>query len=108
DIALDPGPSHVADASHAHYTPPPSGDKGGNGFKLKGEPNNLHSYWDDLLDLDHASDPNGVPSLTDAQIITRAKAVATAHPAAGLSGPISKLDPADWAKESFAFRTFVY
>jgi hypothetical protein len=29
----------------------PKGDRGGNDFRLGGNPNSLHAYWDDILDL---------------------------------------------------------
>ena len=33
----------------------PGGDKGGNTFRLQGQPNNLHAFWDGALDL---AEPN--------------------------------------------------
>jgi hypothetical protein len=36
----------------ARVTPAePQGDKGGNTFRLQGQPNNLHAYWDGAVDL---------------------------------------------------------
>src|SRR5439155_1223701 len=85
-----------------NYTPPETGDRGGNGFHLKGLPNNLHAYWDDQIDMEHAADPHHVPELTDPEIGQHAHAIEQAFPLASFNGQEKMLDPGVWAKESFA------
>ncbi len=41
----------------------PKGDRGGNDFKLGGNPNNLHSYWDGILDLVEPSNGDRVAAV---------------------------------------------
>ena len=41
----------------------PKGDRGGNDFKLGGNPNNLHAYWDGILDLVEPSNGDRVAAV---------------------------------------------
>jgi hypothetical protein len=72
----------------------PDGDSGGNGVKLSGTPNNLHSFWDDVLGTS-----NSVKSAK-----TAAEALAAAPAAAA-----NDLDVQHWVDESFkAAKTTAY
>ena len=42
--------------------PAPEGDRGGNSFKLKGTPNNLHSVWDSSVSFQHNLDDSALAS----------------------------------------------
>jgi hypothetical protein len=71
--------------------PAPQGDRGGNDFKLRGPYHNLHSLWDDSVNLQL---PDSAESLAD-EIVTR-------HPRASLAREIGLRDPEGWAREGFA------
>jgi hypothetical protein len=98
----------------ANYTPPERGDEGGNGFTLAGQPPNLHAYWDDQVDIDHASNPrgkgnpHGISALSREEIVKRAKAIEEKHPVGSFAGKEKDLEIAHWALESFADREFAY
>ena len=83
-----------------NYTPPATGDAGGGGFKLKGTPNNLHSLWDNILDMGHS------PANTDANAATIATAL-SAQPKPSWY-QLTKTNPATWVRESYTHRQFVY
>lgn len=87
-----------------NYAPPPDGDKGGNGFKIV-TPNprisDLHAYWDHQLDL------VGRP-LTPEQIQETAREIEKSIPMTSVQTELSDLNPADWARESYAFHQEVY
>ena len=71
----------------------PSGDDGGNGVKLKGSPNNLHSFWDDILG--NSNSPKAVQKISDALKAAPANAA-------------GDLDVKDWINESFGAKSIVY
>ena len=71
----------------------PSGDDGGNGVKLKGNPNNLHSFWDDSLG--NSNSPKAVQQIADALKPAPVNAA-------------SDLEVKDWIDESFGAKSKVY
>jgi len=76
----------------------PSGDRGGNAFKLKGRKNNLHSLWDSAIDLKGTQ--------AEEQL---AESIATEHPRASLAKQLAIVDAEAWARSSFEIaRTQAY
>lgn len=61
---------------------------------------NLHSLWDDQLDLGAELPVNHIP-LT-------ARDLEAENPLATFKEELKNDDPADWAKESYEYRQFVY
>lgn len=76
----------------------PQGDRGGNGFRLKGAKKNLHSLWDSAV--------NVTQSLDEDQI---ADEILQAHPRASLAKDLAITDTEKWARASFRLaRTHAY
>jgi hypothetical protein len=98
--------------SLANYTPPASGDRGGNGFRVSGlgKITELHAFWDDQLDL--ADRENGLKEdhlNPDANKISSvASQIETDQPRTKFAQQLTKTDPADWATESHSFCVEVY
>jgi nuclease S1 len=98
----------TVDKPLANYTPPQSGDRGGNGFLVDRPSMRLHAFWDDLFD-----EPTGLPE-QEGRNNTPCNAKALADELVtklGKTTPVemlAKSEPAEWARESFAYRTFVY
>jgi S1/P1 Nuclease len=88
-----------------NYTPPASGDLGGNGFAIEHPTGELHALWDDSFD--EPTDKKGTGR--DASL-AHAKQVADSLRQKFQSTPdqIADDDPADWAKESYSYRQFAY
>jgi hypothetical protein len=81
-------PLHCID----HVTPlHPQGDRGGNSFKLRGQLRNLHSLWDNSLNL--------AGPLRDAE--TLADEVMTLHPRESLQQELEVANPEQWARASY-------
>jgi hypothetical protein len=68
----------------------PSGDRGGNGFKLKGHPNNLHSLWDSSVNVFRAIDDRDL-----------AIEIMHEHTRKSLTNDLKELDTEWWARASF-------
>jgi len=68
----------------------PTGDRGGNSFRLKGTPKNLHSAWDGSVD------PAGQ---TDEQEL--AVQIADLHTRGSLATDLAITDPVKWARATF-------
>jgi hypothetical protein len=77
------------------------GDKGGNGFRLKGTSNNLHSLWDAGLTTAYRLKAKKTKG-TDARIAEVASDLERRFPAASMAREIRVTDPHDWAMESYA------
>jgi hypothetical protein len=82
-------------------------DIGGNGFAIKWpvatwkrHQDNLHSLWDDQLELGQELPIYAIPAT--------AAALEKENSAADLSQELAKTDPADWARESYSYRQFAY
>ncbi len=89
-----------------NYTPPVKGDMGGNGFAIHHPSRELHALWDSMFDEPTSSRHDEGRDRTDAN----AEALAVKISAANHSeaADLAKKEPADWAKESFALREFLY
>jgi hypothetical protein len=99
-------PLHCA----SHVTPEEArGDRGGNLFLLDarpdGERNNLHAYWDGMLD--HAF-PRGLLENGSAYLRRLANTAMTAHPRSTLSTVLKLGKFEDWARESLAAAKHAY
>lgn len=82
-------------------------DIGGNGMMIlwpvkswKKYQDNLHSFWDDQLDLDK--------ELNDSDIPATATTIESEHGKDSLAEQLKLADPENWAKESFAFHEKAY
>ncbi len=75
----------------------PAGDRGGNSFKLKGTPNNLHSYWDGILDI---STPKAAGEDVDEYIDRLASGVEQALPRSTVGDAMLHGSFEDWGGES--------
>jgi hypothetical protein len=69
----------------------PQGDRGGNDFKLRGPYHNLHSLWDDSVNLQL---PDSAEALAE-DVVRR-------HPRASLARELAVQDPEAWARAGFA------
>lgn len=89
-----------------NYTPPPEGDRGGNGFKIKHPTRQLHALWDEIFDLPTGgARGQGRDSSDQGATALAATLQAQVHPH---PRALERTDPADWARESFRHRAFVY
>jgi hypothetical protein len=89
-----------------NYTPPQKGDEGGNGFNVHHPAKELHALWDDMFDEPTGGRHNEGRDSSDETAKKIAQDLnAKVHPDASA---LAKMEPADWAKESFAFRKFAY
>ena len=89
-----------------NYTPPAKGDAGGNGFNLHHPSHELHAFWDDTFDEPTGGRDGEGRDASDGNAKTIAIGLeGRIHPD---STALAVTDPADWAKESYAFRKFVY
>ena len=89
-------PLHCADRyTKAH----PQGDFGGNAFRLKGEPKELHGYWDDTAGLFEALDPTQ-NNAWKKKIPEFAQEVVKAVPPDDVPNR-TNMKTKDWAAESF-------
>jgi hypothetical protein len=79
--------------------PEPEGDLGGNLFRLGPSTENLHSYWDRMLDRAIPRYPN---ESTGAYLARAAALVVTRHPQVSLEGDLRPGKFEDWARESLA------
>lgn len=82
----------------ARVTPDgPKGDRGGNDFKLGGNPSNLHAYWDGVLDLvePHGDDLAGA-------VQKWATTIEQKLPMTGFSAAELDATPEVWGRESLA------
>lgn len=68
----------------------PAGDRGGNSFRLKGNPKNLHSAWDSSVNI---SEEIGNPEL--------AEKIMELHPRNSLQNELQQADTENWARASF-------
>ena len=92
------GDIHQPLHTSARVTPEePKGDKGGNDFKLNGQ-NNLHAYWDHLLDQTY---PKVRGETEDATISRVAGTIAQQHPFKKMQKRLHPGDFEEWAKEGF-------
>lgn len=88
-----------------NYTPPHSGDAGGNGFAVSHPSRELHALWDDAFD-----EPTGGPhgegrDSSDEHVAeVAARLRANVHP----ENPSPSMKPEDWAKESFSYHEKAY
>lgn len=107
-------PLHCVNAGEpvGDYTPPESGDAGGNGFPLSGigKIKELHAFWDDQMDLN--SQEKGLKQDAihpdHANIQSIAKQLESEHPESEFTNQLKFTDPMVWALESYSFRTQVY
>jgi len=77
----------------------PKGDEGGNTFLLETRKDNLHSYWDSILDKAVTKKKNEGTSV----YLSRAAALVVArHPRALLVDQLKPDKFEDWARESLA------
>ena len=89
-----------------NYKPPQKGDAGGNGFEVQHPARELHALWDDTFD-----EPTGGPheegrdSSDDTAIAIAKDLVSRIQPD---PAALARMDPADWANESYSFRAFAY
>jgi hypothetical protein len=70
--------------------PLPDGDRGGNSFKLRGHWKNLHSLWDDSVNLQSKDDPDELAS----EIMQK-------HDRKSLESDLASKDPRQWALDSY-------
>ena len=70
--------------------PAPQGDRGGNSFKLKGMPNNLHSVWDSSVSFQHNLDD-----------LSLAQSIMQEHTRQKLAADLLITDAEKWARNSF-------
>lgn len=76
----------------------PDGDRGGNSFRLRGSPNNLHSLWDSSVNI---SENIGEDEL--------ANKIMQEHSRASLANDLQINDPEQWARTGFSLaRTHAY
>jgi hypothetical protein len=84
----------------------PQGDRGGNEFKLAGEPDNLHAYWDFILDLQM---PRRFDESQEAFINRLVAVIVAQHSKSEYSQGFNNRDYKQWAREGFfTARTEVY
>lgn len=87
----------------------PRGDRGGNSFplelRLDGQRNNLHAYWDWILDQVF---PRGAQENSGAYVRRVADAVTAAHPRRSMVARLELGRFEDWARESFAAAKSAY
>lgn len=107
-------PLHCVDATESvgNYTPPESGDAGGNGFLLSGlgSIKELHAFWDDQLDLDDKEKGRKQDNIhpDHATIQTIAQRLESEHPENEFTNQLKSTDPMTWALESYSYRQQVY
>jgi hypothetical protein len=70
--------------------PAPQGDRGGNSFKLKGTPNNLHSVWDSSVSFTPVPDEGAL-----------AQAIIQQHSRQQLAADLQVTDLEKWARSSY-------
>lgn len=76
----------------------PNGDRGGNGFRLKGRPNNLHSLWDSSVSIFSDTDPDDT-----------AVNIMQEHTRESLANDLQETEPESWARNGFRLaRRFAY
>lgn len=89
-----------------NYTPPANGDEGGNGFLITHPANELHALWDDSFD-EPTGGPNGQGRDSSEQhaadVAANLRSTIHSDPAA-----VANQNPAEWAKESYSYRTQAY
>ena len=107
-------PLHCVNATEAvgNYTPPESGDAGGNGFTLSGigRIKELHALWDDQMDLTAQEKGTKQDAIhpDHANIESIAKRLETEHPESEFTEQLKFTDPMIWALESYSYRAQVY
>jgi nuclease S1 len=75
----------------------PQGDRGGNSFRLTGNPSNLHSLWDRSANLSQRPEE---------QV---ARQIREDHPRESLAADLAETSPTAWARASFALaKTHAY
>jgi len=79
----------VTHITSAH--PAPLGDRGGNSFKLKGTPNNLHSLWDSSVSV--------LRNISEEELATE---IFQQQTRASLHAELQVTDTEKWARSSFA------
>ncbi len=89
-----------------NYTPPPQGDRGGNGFVIQHPAGELHAFWDDLFDEPTGGRDGEGRDKSDDNAMKIAEGLKLKVHLAPTD--IAKQDPATWARESYEFRQFVY
>jgi len=80
-------PMHCIERTNQHN---PGGDRGGNGFRLKGTPNNLHSLWDSSITIFSTTD---IEDLADE--------IMEEHSRESLATDLEVTDPERWARNGF-------
>lgn len=87
----------------------PHGDEGGNLYLISGEyADNLHSYWDEGLDLFYTSSCHQ-QLFKSRQVNCLAQQIETAYPSSYFAGKDHDLNPKDWVQESYNLdKSFVY
>jgi S1/P1 Nuclease len=70
--------------------PAPEGDRGGNSFKLKGSPNNLHAVWDSSVSFVHNPNEDAL-----------AEAIIQEHSRQVLAADLQIADVEKWARGTF-------
>jgi hypothetical protein len=80
-------PLHCIERTNSFH---PSGDRGGNSFRLKGSPNNLHSLWD--------SSVNVQANLGEEEVAAQ---ILETHSRASLAADLGVEDPEQWARAGF-------
>jgi hypothetical protein len=73
----------------------PKGDRGGNDFRLGGNPNSLHAYWDDILDLVERPDGD-----IEAGVDRWASVIEERHPMSSFTTAELDAGVDVWARES--------
>jgi S1/P1 nuclease len=73
----------------------PKGDRGGNDFRLGGNPNSLHAYWDDILDLVERPDGD-----LEAGVDRWASVIEERHPISSFTAAELDAGVDVWARES--------
>jgi S1/P1 Nuclease len=88
-------PLHCIDHISALH---PTGDQGGNAFKLRGNPGKLHALWDSSV---------SVLQNIDEELL--AKQIAAQNPRASLSADLAVAAPEAWARNGFELaKTYAY
>jgi hypothetical protein len=92
-------PLHCVERTNEFH---PAGDRGGNSFRLKGNPSNLHSLWDNSLNIGVA--PNG--AIGEQGI---AGEILQEHSRESLQGDLQETDPEKWARATYRLaKSFAY
>jgi hypothetical protein len=87
-----------------NYTPPEHGDAGGNGFSIRHPSRELHALWDDAFDeptTGKGGRDRGEAHAQQVAATLRSRFSATDQ-------ELALTNPADWARESYSYRTFAY